>query len=52
MKVLEDGSYELDDGTIVSADDVVKLHEKDKKDEDKDQSLEEGQCSGPILLNG
>ena len=51
MKVLENGDYLLDDGRVIPADQVGKLHEKQPgpKSEDKNE-LSEGQCSGPIKL--
>lgn len=52
MKVLSDGSYELDDGRILTQEEVLKLHEKapaKSKKEDKDE-LAEGQSSGTIRL--
>jgi hypothetical protein len=51
MKVLENGDYLLDDGTVVPASEIGKLYEKTPKPKsaEKDE-LSEGQCSGPIRL--
>ena len=53
MKVLENGDYLLDDGRVIPADDVGKLHEKSAKKtkQPNELNLEEGQCSGIIPLN-
>lgn len=51
MKVLPNGDYQLDDGSIVPADKIGKIYEKDKKVKDSEKiPLQEGQSSGPILL--
>lgn len=55
MKILEDGRYQLDDGRILTQEEVASLHKKApsaklaSKSEEKD-SLEEGQSSGTIRL--
>lgn len=53
MKVLDNGDYVLEDGKVISKDDIVKLHEKtpkgSKETETKDD-LSEGQSSGRIRL--
>jgi hypothetical protein len=51
MKVLENGDYQLDDGSIVPADKIGKLFEKEPKKKPEKDQLEEGQCSGPIQLH-
>ena len=51
MKVLENGDYLLDDGTVVPADEIGRLYEKNPVPaSDEDNELSEGQCSGPIRL--
>ena len=56
MRVLENGDYLLDDGRIIPADQIGKLHtsapksESLKPAEQKPQELSEGQSSGVILL--
>lgn len=58
MRVLENGDYLLDDGTVIPAKEIGKLHEKapkaqsasEAKEEDSKQELSEGQSSGVIRL--
>lgn len=52
MKILDDGRYQLDDGRILTQDEVIKLHEKapSRKKEPQDTELAEGQSSGPVRL--
>jgi len=56
MKVRDDGSLELNDGTVLTQDDAIRLHKKatkkEAKEPDKRKRLElrEGECSGKIEL--
>ena len=56
MKVLPNGDYQLDDGRVISADQIGKLHQKAPKSEslvktpEKKTELAEGQSSGVIRL--
>lgn len=50
MRVLANGNYELDDGSIVPASEVGKIFEKKKKNPKENDCLQEGHCSDPILL--
>lgn len=56
MKVLENGDYLLNDGRIIPASEIGKLHQTAPKSESlkpaekKPQELAEGQSSGNILL--
>jgi hypothetical protein len=53
MKVLENGDYKLDDGTIIPRDQVTQQYknaQEKKSPEGKKDDLQEGQCSGKILL--
>lgn len=56
MKVLPNGDYQLDDGRIIPADQIGKLHQKAPKSEslakapEKKTELSEGQSSGVMRL--
>lgn len=56
MKVLANGDYQLDNGQVIPASEVGKLHQKAPKSESlapketKKQELAEGQSSGVIRL--
>lgn len=54
MKILENGNYLLDDGTEISADEIGKQYKKSPrkvKQQDEADTLQEGECSGPIQLH-
>lgn len=55
MEVLTDGRYKLDDGRILTQEEVIQLHKKTIKEDEVQKKgqldLEEGQCSGPVQLN-
>ena len=56
MKVLENGDYQLDNGQVIPASKIGKLHQSAPKSESlkpsekKPQELAEGQTSGVIRL--
>jgi hypothetical protein len=55
MKVLANGDYQLDDGKVIPASEIGKLHQKAPKSEslkpvEKSKELAEGQSSGVIRL--
>ena len=56
MKILPNGDYQLDDGRIIPADQIGKLHQNAPKSEsmgtpsEKKTELAEGQSSGIIRL--
>lgn len=53
MKILEDGRYQLDDGRILTQEEVASLHKKApsaKPEPSGKDELSEGQSSGTIRL--
>lgn len=58
MKILENGDYLKDDGTIIPADEVAEQYKKaprsaqslEAEESEKDNQLQEGQSSGPMRL--
>lgn len=56
MRIQEDGSYVLDDGRVIPADEIAKLHRDASRRvesapaQTSKQTLAEGETSGPIRL--
>lgn len=50
LEITKEGDYKIGD-RVVSASEVGKLYEKNKKSDTEDLELQEGECSGPISLN-
>ncbi len=56
MKILPNGDYQMDDGRVIPASEIGKMHQKAPKSESlkpsqlKPQELAEGQSSGVIRL--
>lgn len=57
MKVRDDGKYQMNDGRVMTPEEVTQLHKKmpeqttPPKKNPKVLDLKEGQSSGPVQLN-